>query len=66
MNVVMLERVASVIGAILVAGTASVALRNDWRTPGLENQVFKGMLALLAFGAVLAFFAAIGVLGRAP
>jgi len=65
MNVVMVERVVAVIGAILVAATASVALRNDWRTPGLENHVFKGMLGLLALGAVLAFFAALGVLGKA-
>jgi len=65
MNVIMLEKVVAVIGAILVGSTASVALRNDWRTPGLENQVFKLMLGLLALGAVLAFFAAIGVLGRA-
>lgn len=65
MNVVMLERVVAVIGAIIVAATAGIALKNDWRTPGLENHVFKGMLALLALGAVLAFFAAIGVLGRA-
>jgi F0F1-type ATP synthase membrane subunit c/vacuolar-type H+-ATPase subunit K len=65
MNVIMLERVAAVIGAILVGSTAGVALRNDWRTPGLENQVFKVMLGLLALGAVLAFFAAIGILGNA-
>lgn len=64
MNVIMLERVVAVIGAILVGSTASVALRNDWRTPGLENHVFKLMLGLLALGAVLAFFAAIGVLGK--
>jgi len=65
MNAVMLERVVAVIGAIVVAATAGVALKNDWRTPGLENNVFKGMLGLLALGAVLAFFAAIGVLGKA-
>lgn len=65
MNVIMVERVAAVIGAILVGSTAGVALRNDWRTPGLENQVFKVMLGLLAVGAVLAFLAAIGLLGKA-
>jgi hypothetical protein len=65
MNVIMLERVVAVIGAILVGGTAGVALRNDWPTPGLENQVFKVMLGLLALGAVLAFLAAIGILGKA-
>ena len=64
MNIIQIEHIVAIIGAILVGATATVALKNDWRTPGLENQVFKVMLGLLALGAVLAFFAAIGVLGN--
>ncbi len=64
MDIVRLERVVAVVGAIVVAAAALVALKNDWKTPGLENQVFKVMLGLLALGAVLALFAAIGVLGN--
>lgn len=64
MNLITIEHTVAIIGAIIVAATAVVALKNDWKTPGLENQVFKVMLGLLALGAVLAFFAAVGVLGN--
>lgn len=64
MNVITIEHTVAIIGAIIVAATAIVALKNDWKTPGLENQVFKVMLGLLALGAVLSFFAAVGVLGN--
>lgn len=64
MNLITIEHTIAIIGAIIVAATAVVALKNDWKTPGLENQVFKVMLGLLALGAVLAFFAAVGVLGN--
>lgn len=64
MNLIQIEHIIAIIGAIIVAATAVVALKIDWRTPGLENQVFKVMLGLLALGAVLSFFAALGVLGN--
>ncbi len=64
MNVIAIEHIIAVVGAIVVGITAVVALKNDWRTPGLENQVFKVMLGLLALGAVLSFLAAVGVLGN--
>ncbi len=65
MDAANIERVIAIIGALVVGGSASVALRNDWRTPGLENQVFKLMLGLLALGCVLALLAAVGILGKA-
>lgn len=65
MDAVNIERVIAIVGALVVGGSASVALKNDWRTPGLENQVFKLMLGLLALGCVLALLAAVGILGRA-
>ncbi len=64
MDIIRIEHIIAIIGAIVVAIVSLVALKNDWRTPGLENQVFKVMLGLLALGAVLSFFAAIGVLGN--
>lgn len=64
MNLITIEHIIAIIGAIVVAASAIVALKNDWSTPGLENQVFKVMLGLLALGAVLSFFAAVGVLGN--
>lgn len=61
-----LERIIAIVGGIVVCVVALYALKIDWKTPGLENQVFKLMLALLALGAVIAFFAGVGVLGNFP
>ena len=47
---------------VIVFCVAVIALRNDWKSKGIENQVFKGMLALLALGGVLAILASINVL----
>lgn len=60
-----IERTVAIILGLLVFATAAIALKNDWKTPGLENQVFKVMLGLLAFGALLGLFAGLGVLGKA-
>ena len=57
-----IERILAVICGLVVLGVAIVALRNDWKTKGIENQVFKGMLALLALGAFLAILAALNIL----
>jgi uncharacterized membrane protein YphA (DoxX/SURF4 family) len=56
------ERGMAVFFGIIVLLVAVIALRNDWKTKGLENQVFKMMLALLALGAFLAVLAAVNVL----
>ncbi|MEO6913398.1 MAG: hypothetical protein ABI182_05200 [Candidatus Baltobacteraceae bacterium] len=64
-NLPHIERIIAAIFGVVVFVTAAVALKNDWRSVGLENAVFKGMLGLLALGAALGFFAAIGVVGRA-
>lgn len=59
----MLERGVAIVGGIIVAIVALYALKVDWKTPGVENQVFKLMLGLLALGAVVALLAGVGVLG---
>jgi hypothetical protein len=64
MHTILIERSIAVIGGVLVFFTAAIALKNDWKTPGLENQIFKIMLGLLAFGALLGFFAGLGVIGK--
>jgi uncharacterized membrane protein YphA (DoxX/SURF4 family) len=61
---VIVERTVAAIGSVIVFVVAAIALKNDWKTPGIENQVFKVMLALLAIGGVIAFLAGIDVLGR--
>jgi uncharacterized membrane protein YphA (DoxX/SURF4 family) len=56
------ERIIAFIFGIVVLVVASIALKNDWKSKGLENQVFKMMLALLALGAFLAILASVNVL----
>ncbi len=56
------ERIFAFVFGIVVLFVAAIALRNDWKTKGLENQVFKMMLALLALGAFLAILASVNVL----
>ncbi|MGZ3527368.1 MAG: hypothetical protein ACXVAO_06660 [Vulcanimicrobiaceae bacterium] len=58
-----MERTIAVIFGIVVFVTAAVALKNDWKSEGLENQVFKLMLALLAVGALIGTLAGLGVIG---
>ncbi len=65
MNLVQIEHVLAVAGGIVVFVVASIALRNDWKTPGVDNQVFKLMLGLLALGGVLAALTGLGVIGKA-
>ena len=62
----MIERLGAVIGGIAVGAVAFYALYIDWKTPGVENNVFKIMLFLLGLGAVLALLAGLNVIGFAP
>ncbi len=57
------ERIVALVGAIVVGVFACIALKNDWKNPGLDNNVTKLLLGLMAFGCILVFFAAIGVIG---
>ncbi|HEX5274593.1 MAG TPA: hypothetical protein VFW34_04895 [Candidatus Rubrimentiphilum sp.] len=57
-----IERILAVFFGIVVFLVAIIALRNDWKSQGIENQVFKIMLGLLALGAILGILAALGVL----
>lgn len=65
MNLIEIEHILAVAGGAIVFVVASIALRNDWKTPGMDNQVFKLMLGLLALGGVLAALTGIGVIGKA-
>lgn len=66
MNAQLIERLGAVIAGIAVAAVAFYALYIDWKTPGVENNVFKLMLALLGLGAVLALLAGLNVIGFTP
>jgi hypothetical protein len=58
-----LEKSIAFILAIIVGGTTSFQLYKDWSTVGLDNQVTKLLLGLMAFGCILVILAAVGVLG---
>ena len=60
------ERTIAIVGGIVVALVSAKALKDDWQTPGVDNQVFKLMLGLLCLGAVIAMLAGVGVLGNFP
>jgi uncharacterized membrane protein len=57
-----IERILAIVFGLVVFFVAIIALRNDWKSQGIENQVFKIMLGLLALGAILGILAALGVL----
>jgi hypothetical protein len=61
-----LERTIAVLGGIVVAIVSAIALKNDWKSEGMDNQVFKLMLGLLCIGAIVAILAGINVLGNFP
>lgn len=56
------EKVFAGIGAIVIGVFALIALKNDWKTTGLDNNVTKLLLGLMAFGCVLVLVAAFGIL----
>ena len=58
-----IEKGIALLLALIVGGTTSVQLYRDWPSGGLDNQVTKVLLGLMAFGCVLVVLAATGVLG---
>jgi hypothetical protein len=56
------EKIFAGIGALVVGVVALIALKNDWKTTGLDNNVTKILLGLMAFGCVLVLVAAFGIL----
>ncbi len=57
------EKIVAFLGSIVVGVFALIALRNDWKKTGLDDNVTKVLLGLMAFGCVLVFFAAVGLIG---
>jgi uncharacterized membrane protein len=60
------ERLGAVIAGIIVAVVSFYSLYKDWRSTGVENNVFKLMLFLLGVGAILALLAGLNILGFTP
>ena len=64
MDTSLIEHLIAIVGGVVVGGSAVVALKNDWSATGLDGNVTKIMLGLMAFGCLLAILAAFGVLGN--
>jgi len=60
-----LEHGVAMFGALIVGTTALSALINDWNAKGLDNNVTKLMLGLMAVGCVLVVLTSFGALGAA-
>jgi len=65
-NAAIVERLGAVVAGIVVAVVSFYSLYKDWKTTGIENNVFKLMLFLLGLGAILALLAGLNVIGFAP
>ena len=58
-----IEKAIAFVLALIVGSTTSFQLYKDWTSTGLDNQVTKLLLGLMAFGCVLVLLACVGVLG---
>jgi uncharacterized membrane protein len=66
MNPEIIERLGAVIAGIVVGTVSFYSLYIDWKSTGVENNVFKLMLFLLGLGAILALLAGLNVIGFTP
>ena len=60
-----IEKIIALIGAVIVFVFAVIGLRGEWHKNGLDDNVTKILLGLMAFGCILVVLAAFGVLPRA-
>jgi hypothetical protein len=58
------EKIIGGVFAVLVGVVAIIQLKNDWHTKGLDNNVTKLLLGLMAFGCILVIVASFGILPR--
>jgi hypothetical protein len=63
MNLAIAERVLALIGALVVGGTASFQLWNEWPVKGLDSTVTKVLLGLMIIGCVFALLGALTIMG---
>ena len=66
MQIEFLERAIALFGSVIGGGTALYQLKNELGVRGLDAFVTKLLLGLMIVGCVLAFFAALNVLGNFP
>jgi len=64
MDLAGLEKIIALVGAVVVGVFAVISLKGEWNKNGLDDQVTKLLLGLMAFGCVLVLLAAFGILPR--
>ena len=61
-----IEKYVAFAGAVVVFYFAIVGLRGEWHKNGLDDNVTKVLLGLMAFGCILVVLACFGVLPHLP
>jgi hypothetical protein len=59
-----IEKIVALIGGAVVFVFAIIGLRGEWHKTGLDDNVTKVLLGLMAFGCILVALACFGVLPR--
>ena len=62
MELANIEKIVAFVGALVVFYFAVVGLRGEWHKNGLDDNVTKVLLGLMAFGCILVVLACFGVL----
>jgi hypothetical protein len=58
------EKIVAGVAAVLIGVLALKALKNEWKATGLDDNVTKLLLGLMALGCVLVLVAEFGILPR--
>jgi hypothetical protein len=64
MDLASIEKIVAFVGALIVFTFALIGLRGEWPKNGLDDNVTKLLLGLMAFGCILVVLACFGVLPR--
>ena len=64
MELATIEKIVALIGGVVVFVFAIIGLRGEWHKTGLDDNVTKVLLGLMAFGCILVALACFGVLPR--
>jgi hypothetical protein len=62
MELASIEKIVAFIGALVVFTFALIGLKGEWHKNGLDDNVTKVLLGLMAFGCVLVVLASFGIL----
>jgi hypothetical protein len=62
MDLATIEKIVAFVGALVVFTFAIIGLKGEWPKTGLDDNVTKVLLGLMALGCVLVVLACFGVL----